>query len=107
MIARLQKWLRARRERKLLAEIALMDRFERECGALSAEGVVRREVAKVELAKLRRGEMSIEETQIELDLAIAAFDRRLAAEGVLGGLGGIKSAYITGWIERADYERTR
>jgi hypothetical protein len=55
MIARLQKWLHARRERKLLAEIALMDRFERECGALAPEGVVRREVAKVELAKLRGG----------------------------------------------------
>jgi hypothetical protein len=55
MIARLQKWLRARRERKLLAEIALMDRFERECGALAPEGVVRREVARVELAKLREG----------------------------------------------------
>jgi hypothetical protein len=55
MIARLQKWLRARQERKLLAEIAYLDRVEAHCEALSAEGVVRREVAKVELAKLRGG----------------------------------------------------
>jgi hypothetical protein len=53
MIARLQKWLRAGRERKLLAEIAHLDRVEAHCGALSVEGVVRREVAKVELAKVR------------------------------------------------------
>lgn len=40
--------------------------------------------------------------QMELDAAIAAFDKRLAAEGSLGGLAKIKSAYIAGWLDRAE-----
>lgn len=43
----------------------------------------------------------VSEAQLELDAAIAAFDKRMSAEGVLGGLGKVKSAYIVGWMDRA------